>query len=87
MLAWWLVAAASGPAAYDGFRDFAGSVVGRLLLLGWSFALFYHLCNGIRHLFWDIGRYFELTETRRADVFVLIGAVALTGPRKASSFQ
>jgi len=78
LLAWWIVAAAYGPADYAQVQNFVGSWIGLLFLLGFSFALYFHLCNGIRHLFWDIGRYFELEETRRADVFVLIGAVALT---------
>ena len=50
LLVWWLVAAAGGPEAYEGVRDFLGSWLGIVLLLGWSAALFYHLCNGIRHL-------------------------------------
>ena len=66
-LLWWLAAAASGPDAFETARAAAGSFLGRLLLFGWTFALFYHLCNGIRHLFWDMGRGFEL------------GTVSLTG--------
>lgn len=78
LLAWWVTAAAYGEAQYDQVQGFLGSWLGLLLLLGFSFALFYHLCNGIRHLFWDFGQYFELEQTRRADVVVLIGAAALT---------
>ncbi len=50
LLVWWLVAAASGPDAYESVADFLGSWLGLLLLFGWSLSLFYHLCNGIRHL-------------------------------------
>ncbi len=78
LLAWWIVAAAYGPTDYAEVQSFLGSWIGLLLLFGFSFALYFHLCNGIRHLFWDIGKYFELEQTRRADVFVLIGAAALT---------
>ena len=53
LLVWWLVAAASGAEAYEGVEDFLGSWLGLLLLFGWTVALFYHLCNGIRHLVWD----------------------------------
>lgn len=60
LLAWWLIAAAGGPSAFGAVQEFLGSWIGRLLLFGWSFALFYHLCNGIRHLFWDAGLGFEL---------------------------
>lgn len=60
LLVWWLVAAAAGPDEFAAVQGFAGSIVGRVLLFGWSWALFYHLCNGIRHLVWDVGCGFEL---------------------------
>jgi succinate dehydrogenase cytochrome b subunit len=60
LLGWWLIAAATGPAAFEVAQAFIGSWLGRLLLLGWSWALFYHLANGIRHLAWDAGFGFEL---------------------------
>ena len=63
LLVWWLVAAASGPEAYEGVEDFLGSWIGLLLLFGWSVALFYHLCNGIRHLVWDTGHALDLKST------------------------
>ncbi|MDE0800125.1 MAG: succinate dehydrogenase, cytochrome b556 subunit [Rhodospirillaceae bacterium] len=78
LLAWWVTAASYGKPEFEQVQAFLGSWIGLTLLLGFSFALFFHLCNGLRHLFWDFGRYFELHETRRADVFVLIGAAALT---------
>ncbi len=78
MLVWWLIAAASGPEAFAVARDFNGSWLGRVLLFGWNFALFYHLCNGIRHLFWDTGRGFELPALVRSGWAVIISAVVLT---------
>src|SRR5690606_1427727 len=63
LLTWWLVAAAAGPEAFATAQGFICSIVGRLLLFGWSFALFYHLCNGIRHLVWDAGYGFEIDTT------------------------
>src|SRR5260370_21599822 len=53
LLVWWLAAAASGPGPLATVQGFLGSWFGLLLLFGWSAALFYHLCNGIRHLWWD----------------------------------
>jgi succinate dehydrogenase cytochrome b subunit len=73
LLAWWLIAAAAGPEAFATVQGFIGSWFGQLVLFGWTLALFYHLCNGIRHLFWDIGRGFEL-ETARASGWAAIGA-------------
>ena len=78
LLVWWLVAAASGPDAYDGFADFLGSWFGILLLFGWTLSLFYHLCNGIRHLVWDTGRGLDLKSTYVGGWLVVGGTVALT---------
>ncbi len=78
LLVWWLVAAASGPEAFATVQGFIGSILGRLLLFGWTLALFYHLCNGIRHLFWDAGYGFELDVAYRSGLVVLGASVALT---------
>jgi succinate dehydrogenase / fumarate reductase, cytochrome b subunit len=77
-VAWWLVAAATGGGYYDSFVWFAGSIVGNLLFMGFTFALFYHLCNGVRHLIWDTGRNLELEGAYKSGMFVLAGAGALT---------
>jgi succinate dehydrogenase / fumarate reductase cytochrome b subunit len=47
-------------------------------LFGWSIALFYHLANGIRHLFWDAGLGFELPEVYRSGWMVLVATAVLT---------
>ena len=60
LFVWWLISAAAGPQTYAVVEAFLSSWIGTLLLIGWSFAVFYHLCNGIRHLFWDAGRGFEI---------------------------
>jgi succinate dehydrogenase / fumarate reductase cytochrome b subunit len=78
LLTYWIVSAAYGPDAYARFAGFIGSPIGYLLLFGFSVALFYHLCNGIRHLFWDIGMNYEIAETKRANIIVLLGTVVLT---------
>jgi succinate dehydrogenase / fumarate reductase cytochrome b subunit len=78
LLTWWVASAAYGPDAYATATGFIGSPIGYLLLLGFSVALFYHLCNGIRHLFWDAGMNFEIAETKRANLVVLAGTVILT---------
>lgn len=78
LLVWWLIAAAAGPDAYDAAQGFIGSIIGRLLLLGWTFALFYHLGNGIRHLGWDIGWGFDLGTAYVTGWVVVIAAAVLT---------
>ena len=62
LLVWWLVAAASGPDSYAKVQGFMRSWLGVFCLVGWSFSLFYHLCNGIRHLVWDTVHGFELRQ-------------------------
>lgn len=77
-LVWWLLAAASGPDAFSAAQTFWSSWIGRLLLLGWTYALFYHLCNGIRHLCWDAGWGFDLRTAYRSGWAVVVASVALT---------
>jgi len=71
----WLVAAASGPEAYEGVQDFLGSWIGLLLLFGWTLSMFYHLCNGIRHLVWDTGHALDLESTYLGG-WIVVGATA-----------
>lgn len=78
LLACWLTAAATGPDAYEAVNGFLGSWFGKLLMFLWSFALFYHMCNGIRHLFWDTGRGFERDQVEKSAKAVLIAAAVLT---------
>ena len=74
----WLLAIASGPDAYASVSAFSASIVGRLLLLGWTFSLFYHLANGIRHLVWDAGIGLDLKTTYMSGWLVVVGAAVLT---------
>lgn len=78
VLVYWLLAAASGAEAYGSAQQLLGSWLGRIVLLGFSFALFYHLCNGIRHLFWDAGLGFELKTTYASGSAVVIVSIAMT---------
>jgi len=78
LLAWWLVAAALGPEAFGLVQSFLGLWIGRLILFGFTFALFYHLCNGIRHLFWDAGYGFELKTLHASGWAVVVTSAALT---------
>jgi succinate dehydrogenase / fumarate reductase cytochrome b subunit len=60
LLAWWLIAAASGPVYFDYVNGLFGTLLGRLVLLGYTWALLHHMFGGIRHLIWDTGRGFNL---------------------------
>ncbi|MBM3485981.1 MAG: succinate dehydrogenase, cytochrome b556 subunit [Alphaproteobacteria bacterium] len=78
VLVWWLVAAAAGPGPFATVQGVLRSWIGQLLLLGWSFALFFHLCCGIRHLFWDAGYGFDIPTVTKSGWTAIAGAVALT---------
>ena len=78
LLTWWLVAAAYGPEQFATVQGFIGSWIGQLLLWGFTFALFYHLGNGVRHLAWDFGWGFELGQVRSSGIAVVAFAIAAT---------
>ena len=78
LLVVWLWSIAAGPESYASLQACLNHWLAQLALLGWSFALFYHLCNGIRHLFWDVGRGFELTTLYKSGWFVLFASIVLT---------
>jgi len=74
----WLLAMASGPGSYLRVASWLESPVGVLLLFGWTFSFFYHLCNGIRHLVWDAGYGFETGQARASGMAVVAAAVVFT---------
>ena len=78
LLVWWLVALAMGPEAYGRAQNFISSPIGILMMFGWTVALFYHLANGIRHLFWDAGYGFDIPTVYRSGYAVLALTVLLT---------
>ena len=77
-LAWWLIAAASGPEAFATADAFFGHWFGRLILFGFTWALIHHMLGGIRHLIWDTGHGLELQTANRLAWATVIGSVALT---------
>ena len=78
LLVYWLTALAQGPDSYAQAQAFLGSTLGRVILFPWVFALFYHLCNGIRHLFWDMGAGFEISTVYASGKIVVVTSIALT---------
>ncbi len=76
-LAWWLTALATGPGAYANFTGFAASPLGQFLIFVSIWSISYHLLNGIRHLFWDIGYGFEPHTANLVSVLILAGATVL----------
>lgn len=78
LLTYWLGAAAYGAEAFAQAQGFMGAWYGQLLLFGFTVCLFYHLCNGVRHLAWDAGKGLELNELRLSGWIVLVAAVVLS---------
>jgi succinate dehydrogenase / fumarate reductase cytochrome b subunit len=78
LLVCWLVSAATGDAAYDGLSGFLRSWLGVLLLFGWTVALWYHFCTGLRHLAWDAGYGFDLPTMHLTGKAVLAATAVLT---------
>ncbi|SEO51639.1 succinate dehydrogenase, cytochrome b556 subunit [Aquisalimonas asiatica] len=78
LVIYWLVSLASGPDAFERAQAVLGSWLGLIILFLFSLGLFYHLCNGIRHLFWDAGKGFELETAKRSGQAVIACAVGLT---------
>lgn len=78
LVAYWLSAIATGPEAFASANGILGSFLGKIILFGWTWALFYHLCNGIRHLMWDSGFGFDLPTTYLSGKIVLGASVVLT---------
>lgn len=78
VLSAWLIALADGPQSFQRISAIAGSALGQVVLFAFTLALFYHLGNGIRHLFWDAGYGFELKTVYASGKVVLVATVALT---------
>jgi succinate dehydrogenase / fumarate reductase cytochrome b subunit len=82
----WLIAAAAGPQAYSFLHGFIRSWLGLLLLFGWTFSFFFHLCNGIRHLVWDTGYGFELRTIYASGWAAVAAASVLTAGAWIAAF-
>lgn len=78
LLAWWLIATASGPGAYANIQAFTSSWIGRVIVFGYTWALLHHMLGGLRHLVWDLGYGFGPTEREWLTRAALIGSITLT---------
>jgi succinate dehydrogenase / fumarate reductase, cytochrome b subunit len=78
LLAYWLYTVAYDEPAYYDLQDVLSSWFGQLVLIGWTAAFYYHLSNGIRHLFWDAGKGFAVDVMTKTGYAVLASASILT---------
>ena len=78
LVAWWLIAAASGPEYFAFVNGIFGSWFGRLVLFGFTWALMHHLLGGLRHLVWDTGSLMDKQTSTRLAWATLAGSITLT---------
>lgn len=78
LLAWWLTAIAGGEASYAEFSKVAGSLAGKIVLVGLTWAFWQHLFSGLRHLVLDTGAGYELKVNRFWAIMTVVGAIAAT---------
>ncbi|WP_165797293.1 succinate dehydrogenase, cytochrome b556 subunit [Solimonas fluminis] len=86
LVAAWLIALALGPVVYADFARHLTAWYGQILLFGWSWALMYHLGNGIRHLFWDIGWGFDIKTAEKTGYAVVAASLLLTAAAWAVAY-
>ena len=78
LLVWWLAAAAAGPDYFAWVNVIYGSILGRLILFGFTWALMFHMLGGIRHLIWDLGKMIDVPNARMLAMATLVGSFGLT---------
>ena len=78
VLTYWLVSLAVSEELFNSFHLHTTFWYGKLFLIGFVFSLYYHLSNGIRHLFWDIGLGLEISTTYKSGYFTIFISVVLT---------
>ncbi|WP_439618018.1 succinate dehydrogenase, cytochrome b556 subunit [Shinella sp.] len=78
LVAFWLIAAASGQAYFDWANWLFGSLIGRIVLFGYTWALMQHMLGGLRHFMWDLGHGYEKNFSTKLAIVTPVVAVALT---------
>ncbi len=78
VMVWWLVAAATSERAFDAANWFISSILGMLFMLGWAAAMFYHFFAGLRHLAWDMGYGWKLTDVNATGRWIVIATIIAT---------
>jgi succinate dehydrogenase / fumarate reductase cytochrome b subunit len=78
LVAWWLIAIASGESYYETASWVFGSIIGQIILFGFTWALVQHMLGGLRHFMWDLGYGFEKHFTTRMAKASFIAAPVIT---------
>lgn len=78
LVAWWLIALASGGVYYEWVQWAMGSIIGKLILIGYTWALMYHMLSGLRHFMWDLGHGFDKHFTTKLVKLSFVVSICLT---------
>jgi len=78
LFSYWIISTSYGESAFNTAQSLLGSWFGQFVMFGFTFAIFYHLCNGIRHMAWDAGRGYDMPTLRKSGWFVVIISLSLT---------
>ncbi len=78
LLVWWLTAAATSDQYFDMVQAVFGSILGKLVLFGFTWALIHHTLGGIRHIVWDVGHGFDLKDVEQSAKLTLAASIILT---------
>jgi succinate dehydrogenase / fumarate reductase, cytochrome b subunit len=78
LIVWAMLSLAAGEEAFNQFKVCMGSPLGMLVWIGWSWAFFYHLCNGIRHLVQDAGAGYAIAQFKRSSWLSIVVSIVLT---------
>jgi succinate dehydrogenase / fumarate reductase, cytochrome b subunit len=78
LVAWWLIAAATGQGYFELVNWIMGSIIGRIILLGYTWALLHHMLGGFRHFMWDLGYGFGKEFSTKLAKATLVGSLCLT---------
>lgn len=78
LLTWWLIALATGHEYFNTVQEYAGSPIGRVVLFGITLSLMQHLASGIRHLFMDAGKLYELKANSASAKFTFVFSIVAT---------
>ena len=74
----WILVLTFGESAYQIYSQLVNNWFGKLVIFGFTFGLFYHLSNGIRHLFWDAGYGYDLKDAYISGFAVIFSSISLT---------
>ena len=74
----WILVLTLGESAYQIYSQLVNNWFGKLVIFGFTFGLFYHLSNGIRHLFWDAGYGYDLKDAYISGFAVIFSSLSLT---------